>query len=286
MKNTTNAFSVLFATHRAATVPIIAFLLLVATIGAKAQTYNLSVADSSIQVNLTSGLSDWMTSGGPNQLGLQTFYYSIGSDEFPIQSISSAGTPSFTGAAFGGRILNTNITVTYENSALSLTTAYTLSVQGGGATLATTLSIQNVSTTNETVDLYQYSDFTLGGIAGGQSVQFLQTANPYAILQTGNGGILSGSLNVVGLGIPITVGEMAGTGALGLGNGNANPPFNDSSLSATGSVAYGYEFTATLTPDSSISISELQTVPEPSSVALVSSGLIGLGLLRKRGFKK
>jgi hypothetical protein len=76
---------------------------------------------------------------------------------------------------------------------------------------------------------------------------------------------------------------MAGTGNLGLGNGNPAPNFADTSLSASGAgVEYGYEFNLTLAGNSGITISELQAVPEPSSIALISSGILGLALLRRR----
>jgi hypothetical protein len=283
MKNTNDAFTVLSRTCRGTFIAAFITLLLSTSVtGVRAQTYTLSVADSSLQVNLTGGLSNW-TVGGVNQLGLQSFYYTVGGLEYPINEISAPSAPEFSGLAFGGSILDTNMSVSYANSSLRLTTGYTLAVQGSGATLATTITLQNLSGTSQTLQFYQLSDFTLGGVSGGQAVQFLQTGFPYSVTQTGPGGILTGSLNGVGLGTTIPVGEMAGIGNLGLGNGNLAPNFGDTSLSASGTgVEYGYEFNLTLAGDSGITISELQAVPEPSSIALVSSGLLGLALLRRR----
>jgi len=54
--------------------------------------------------------------------------------------------------------------------------------------------------------------------------------------------------------------------------------FNSSSLSAgSGDVNFGYEFSTTLAPNTSLTVSELLTVvPEPSSMALLSVGVVGL----------
>jgi hypothetical protein len=283
MKNTNDAFTVLSRICRGAFIAaFVTLLLAISVTGVRAQTYTLSVADSSLQVNLTGGLSNW-TVGGANQLGQQSFYYTVGGLEYPINQISAPSTPQFSGLAFGGSILDTNLSVSYANTSLRLTTGYTLAVQGSGATLATTITLQNLSGASETLQFYQLSDFTLGGTSSGQAVQFLQTGFPYSVIQTGPGATLTGSLNGVGLGTTIPVGEMAGIGNLGLGNGNAAPNFGDTSLSASGTgVEYGYEFNLTLAANSGITISELQAVPEPSSIALFSFGLLALALLRRR----
>jgi len=288
MKNTNDAFSVLSRMHRGLVVAtFITLLLALSVAGLKAQTYTISVENSSLQVNLASGLTGW-TFEGQNDLDTQWLYYSLGGS--PIESIntlSAPSTPIFTGLSFGGTILSTNLGVTYGNSALSVTTKYDLQVQGSGSAVSTTITIANTSATTESLNFYQYSDFVLGGMTGGQSVQFVPGATNYAMIQTGNGVTLNGQVNVPG----VTVGEVAGLydgTQFGLENGNTAPNFNSSVLSASGSnVDFGYEFEATLAPTSSFVISEIQIVPEPTSVALVSVGLLGLLGGRRLGcFKK
>ncbi len=269
---------------------LFAILLLVLAIGAKAQTYTLSVAGSSLQVNTTTGgLSDWVVQGA-DQLALQSFYYSLGTTEYPISQISAPSAPIFTGSSSFGFILTTNISVTYANSELSLTTSYELAAMGGGtAGLQTSLAITNTSSTAETLQFYQLSDFTLGGVSSGQTVQFGTTNYPFSVTQTGPGTTLNGSLNGTSLGTAVSVEEIAGTSNFGLGNGNPAPNFDDSPLGATGSVEYAYEFTVNLPADSGVLIGELQTVPEPSTLTLVMPGGLALGLLYRRrlvSFKK
>lgn len=283
MKNTNDAFSVLPRTQRGGIIAgFIGILLATSAIQGNAQTYTISVADSSLQLNLAGGLSEW-TAGGVNELANQWYYYSIdGGAEYPINAISAPSTPTFSGLALGGRIINTNLTTSYANSTLSLTTAYTLGVQGGGSTLNSAITIENLSGTSQTIQFYQLSDFMLGGIAGGQTVQFLETTSPYGVLQTGNGGILTGTVSGLIGGTSTSVEVMAGNSNFGLGNGNPAPTFNDSSISATGNVEFAYEFVATVAPDSSVTINELQSVPEPSSLGMVSTGLVCVGLMRRR----
>jgi hypothetical protein len=258
-------------------------LMAASAIQGNSQTYTLPVANSSVQVNLTSGLSDWIV-GGADQLGGQSFYYSLGTTEAPISQLGTPSAPMFTGASFGGVVLDTNLTVTYANSTLSLTTGYTLQALGNGATLTTAITIQNLSSVAQTLKFYQLSDFTLGGLTSGQTLQFAGTTFPFSVTQTGGGYLLNGSLSGTGLGTSVTVDEMAGNGNLGLGNGNVDPNFNNT-LTASGSVDYGYEFIVTLGANSGIGITEIQTVPEPSTVTLVCSAL-GLCLLRLRRFAK
>lgn len=264
-------------------VALIGILLTVTAIQGAAQTYTLSVSDSTMQFNLTGGLTEW-TAGGVNQLSDQWYYYSVGGGaENPINNISAPSTPTFGGLALGGKIIDTNLTTTYANSSLSLTTEYTLQVQGSGSTLTSAITIENLSSSSQTIQFYQLSQFALGGIAGGQTVKFLETTNPYAVLQTGNGGVLNGTVSGLTGGTSASVEEMAGSGNFGLGNGNPAPSFNDSSLTATGNADFAYEFIATVAPDSSVSINELQTVPEPSPMAVLSAGLLVTGVLRRRG---
>jgi len=289
MKNINDAFSVLWRTRIGCVIGAVIPLLVIGTaVQSTAQT--ISVANSSLQLNATSGsLTSW-TVNGQNELNSQSYYYSIGGNPVnSIGTISAPSTPIFGGQSFLGTLLSTNVSVTYENSALDVTTKYILETQSGGAELASTFTIVNPTAASEVLSFYQYSDFALGG-AGGQSMQFLLGTTNYAMLQNGHGMYLNGELSAIVGGVPATVGEIAGPydgTQFGLGNGNPAPLFNNSVLSASGSnVNFGYEFEATLNPGSALVISEIQTVPEPSCIALVSVGMLGVGLLKNLRPKK
>jgi hypothetical protein len=267
---------------------ILLFLALSA-IQSQAQVTNLTASGTSLQITLggsSAGLSDW-TVDGVNQLDYQWFYYSIGGGTLSsIDTISAATAPTFVNAQ-----PNPFLSETYANSALSLKTTFQLqgaSASAGRAGLQTTISIQNLSGTNETFHLYQLSDFDLANTAGGQTVQFAGIGMPYQVTQFGSGGgPLVGTISAIGATIEEEAGLETGSN-LGLGTGNAAPIFNDTSLSATGAVEYAYEIDINLSANQSLTISELQSVPEPSTLALVALALGGLVVFKARRlvFKK
>ena len=291
MKNTNDAFSVWLRMCRGGVIAgLAAVTFAVSVVASKAQTNILAAQDTSVQVDLNYGqLVDWAV-GGVNQLYDQSFWYSQGNGAVnSISSISPWTTPTLTGGN------DPTLTETYANGAVSVETLYTLqsqSVGSGKAGLGTTIQFENVGTNSQTFHVYQYSAFVLNAISGGQSVKFPGTTPPYAVEQTGNGAVLTGLITGVSGGTADSVEEVAGVidgTQFGLGNGLNAPVFNDTSLTATGSVDFGYEFTATLAPGQTMTISELQSVPEPSSTALVAVGALAVGVLRRRGlafFKK
>jgi hypothetical protein len=285
MKNTINAFSIRSWMYRGGLIGAFSgFLFSASTLQNQAQTFNLDVQDTAVQVNLAGGISSW-TLNGINELSQQWFYYSVGGSPVnSIDTISPWSSPTLGGQVVLGTLVNTNLTETYANSTLSVKTKYTLGENSSGATFSTAITLENVSSTSQTFNFYQYSHFGLGGSSSGQNVQFLGTTSPYEVTQNGNGAFLTGTLTALAGGSPSTAEEIAGVydgTQFGLENGDAAPSFTDTSLSATGNVDFGYEFTATLAPGTSLSISEIQSVPEPTSLALISAGLFGVGLVRK-----
>ena len=252
-----------------------------------AQSYTEAIRNTSLQFNLdgsSGGLTDW-TVGGVNQLQSQWFYYSIGSTPAsPINTIATWTTPTVSTNLGQTQI---SLSSRYANSSQSLLTSYVLGsgpVGSGTATLATTLVFQNLSGSNEVINLYQIANFGVGGGTSSQFVKFGGITIPNVVGQTNllNGSYLHGSITGLtggtssGLGLAAGLDDGTRLGLLG-GSGAA---FNNSSLSAgAGNVDYGYDFTTTLTNNASITISELQTivsVPEPSSLSLISGAVAAL----------
>jgi hypothetical protein len=255
-----------------------------------AQIENLSSKNSSIQINLGGGVSDWQVDS-VNQLNQQWFYYSIGSGAVnSIDTISSPSTPIIIPTS------NPVLRTSYSDSAISVGTQYTLqgSLAGSGvSTLAQTITLNNPTATSQIYHFYQYSDFDLAGVTGGQNVQFLPGgAGAPTVMQTGlTGGPLVGTVTALSGGSSVLPEVQAGlnNGSMfGLMNGSPAPLLNNTLTAGPGDVVYAYEWDVTLSPTSSLQLSEIETigmtqpVPEPSSWGLVSSGLLVLTLLRRR----
>jgi hypothetical protein len=271
---------------------VIAILFAGTVVQSGAQIYTPAIRDTSLQINLSGGLSDW-TIDGVNQLNQQSFYYSVGSGPvYSIDNIASWSTPTIA-----TNLGKTQITLneTYASSTISVGTKYVLGsgLPGSGqATLGQMLTINNLSGTAQVFHFYQYSDFDLGGVLGNQNVVFSSNGSgqEYQVVQTGlTGAILTGLLTGVSGGSSYTYEVQAGYSdgtQFGLGNGNSAPLLNNTLTAGPGNVDYAYEWDLNLTASgsgSSIIISESQAVaPEPSSVALVASGMLALALLYRR----
>ncbi len=267
---------------------LVAILFAGSVVQSEATSYTIGARDTSLQIDLASGVSQW-TIDGVNQLNLQTFYYSIGSGA--ATSIYTLGLPS--GPSITTNISKTIVTLstTYADATTSVGTLFSIQsspVGSGMATLAQTLTINNLSGSAQTYHFYQYSDFDLGGVSGSQNVQFSSNGSgqQYQVVQTG----LTGT-TLTGLITGVTGGSSAqsevqaalfdGT-RFGLGSG-ISVTLNNTLSAGPGNVDYAYEWDATLAAGSSIIISETEAVvPEPSSVALVASGMLALALLYRR----
>jgi hypothetical protein len=265
----------------------IAILFAGTVVQSEASIYTIGARDTSLQINLAGGLSQW-TIDGVNQLNLQSLYYSVGSG--PTASIYTIGIPSVPSITTNLSHTTVSLDTAYANSTIGVDTLFSLQsspIGSGKATLAETFTINNLSATTQVFHFYQYSDFDLGGVSGGQNVQFTSNGSgqQYQVVQTGSGTILTGLVTAVTGGSfgqsELQAGLFDGN-KFGLGSGN--PVTLDNTLTAgPGNVVYAYEWDATLAAGSSITIGEIQTVvPEPSSVTLVASGMLALVLLYRR----
>jgi len=255
----------------------------------EASVYTIGARDTSMQIDLAGGISQWAIDG-VNQLNLQTFYYSVGSG--PATSIYTLGLPSATTITTNLPKTIVTLDATYANSTLSVDTLFSLQsspVGSGKATLAQTLTINNLSATTQVFHFYQYSDFDLGGVSGVQNVQFSSNGSGqyYQVVQTGSSGTtLNGVVAGVNGGTSVQSEVQAGwynPEKFGLAGGTNVVTLNNTLAAGPDNVAYAYEWDATLAAGGSIIISEIQTVvPEPSSVALAAFGLLALAWFRRQ----
>jgi len=253
---------------------LFAFLLAGFVVQSEAMVYTLNSSPSIVMFDTSSGLTSWQV-GGQQQLTLQSFYYSLGGG--PLSSVVSLGAPTITSIPFG----NPNVTATYSSSGvISVKSTFTLN----GNVLSDTIKVQNLSSGSQTISLFQFSDFVLGGASGSQNVNmFLNSSSQAEADQTGGGVSLVNQAQFVGT-AGTTEMQADTSGALfgpflGPPNALTNVP-----LSASGNAVYAYQWDATLPSNLAFTISETSyiVVPEPSSVVLIASGMFALGLLRRR----
>jgi len=244
----------------------------------EAQIYTLSQNDSVVQINAGTqqGVYNWSVDG-VNQLAQQWFWYRVGSagPESSIDTISAASETS-SGA--------NKATLTYANSTISVKTAYSLLAPGNGtATLSEQITLMNTSGASQVFHFFQYSDFDLGGVTGGQSVQFYNNGSSsyYEVIQTGASGSTTETANAPGASTSEVQAGTDGT-LLGLLNDASPTTLNNTLFAGPGNANYAYEWDVTLAPGTSLLISKLMAVPEPSSMALIASGVLALAWLRRR----
>jgi len=265
--------------------PLSLLLLGGLAVQSQAQIYTLYHNNSSLNIDVTQGtavVSDWQVDG-VNQLNQQWFYYRVGSNgpESPIDSISSATINTWNAA------LHRLLTFSYANSAYSVQVGFTLTGGTAGsasANLGETITVKNTSSTNVEFHLFQYSDFDLGDVLGGQTVQFYTNTigQYYKAVQTSSAGSVTETATSAA--VPIGHVEAATYNGTLASLTDANPTtLNDSKNAGPDNVTFAYEWDVTLAPGGSFQISKaLQVVPEPSALVLIPSGILALAWLHRR----
>jgi hypothetical protein len=142
-----------------------------ALINAARADYTLTDHNTTANLNpaAQAGMYNW-TVDGVDQLSQQWFWYRVGSSGSQA-SIDTISAPVVTQPTAG--IIN----LSYQNASFQVTISYTLvggSAGSGAADLAESIAIYNKSTTTPLdFHFFQYSDFEIGGTAGGDSGAYL-----------------------------------------------------------------------------------------------------------------
>jgi hypothetical protein len=247
-------------------------------VGAQIVTLADNNSIAQIDTGSSAGMFNW-TVNGVNQLAQQWFWYRVGSagPETPINTISA---PSITTP--NARTLYTR----YNNGSLGVEVDYVLtgfSISSGQSHITETISLTNSSASSLALHFYQYSDFDLNGQTGGDTItlgknlsglfnEALQTKGNVSMHET-----------------TVTPGANHGEAALfnstlvKLNNGSPDD-LSDVAGPLTGDATWALQWDFVLAPGSSFAISKekILTVPEPTVLTLISVGLVGLVLRRRK----
>jgi len=244
---------------------------------AQAQTVTLEDGNSLVRVNLNSqsGMDTWQVDG-VDHLFQQWFWYRIG--QGAEQSLDTLG--------YQGHIVsNTNfdprddtVVASYSNGQLAA--EVTFGLQGGlagdgNSDILEQIRLVNVGTSVLEINFFQYSDFDLGGTAGGDTV-FIPGGN---VAQQFEGGVAFQETVVTPAATRWQAGPFASIRNL-LNDGVATD-LNMDGGPYTGDMTWAYQWTIALAPGDSFLISKDKIItPAPGAMALL--GLGGLAMARRR----
>ena len=249
----------------------------------QAQIITLVDNNSVAQVNVGSqtGMFNWSV-GGQNQLFQQWFWYRVGNVN-PEASIDTISAPSITTP--NARTLYT----VYNNGAFSVEVDYSLTgglAGSGHSDIGETIRINNLTANLLDFHFFQYSDFDLGGVIGGQTVQLGKDLHGLfnEALQTGPIGTLDESTTVDTPGANHGEANFFNATLAKLNDGVPTTLNDNAGPVGPGDVTWALQWDLPIAGGGTAIISKdkFLTVPEPSSLALFSVGLAGLMWRRRK----
>jgi hypothetical protein len=232
--------------------------------------------NSSVSIDLSSqaGMYNWSVDGN-NYLAQQWFWYRIGSGSAQ-SSIDTLTLGAVTNT--GGSLLTTYFGTGF-NIGLDLVLAGGSSGSGVSG-MTETITINNTSGSSLPLSFFQFSHFILGGV-NTVTLSGFHAGTLYDAYQTGDGGSVVGETDVTP---SANEGETAIYPST-LTALNTTPGYTlDGNTNSTGNVTWAFEWDKNLAPGGSLEISKTLslTVPEPSTVALLSVGLAAWAWRRQR----
>ncbi len=181
------------------------------------------------------------------------------------------------------------LSLTYSDASYQARVDYTLTGNSSGsgkAILGETATFFNNSGSDLVLRFFDYSDFDIGGIAGGQSVtlsqtqlgsvyktRFVQTLGAFSVTSTAASGTNSNT-QMEANAFSATLQNLT----------NGSPTSLNGVLLANGDVTAGAEWDVTLAAGRSLQLSKTFTlvVPEPSSAAVMGLGLVAWAVARSK----
>ena len=256
---------------------LIAFLFVSQVVQSEATIYTVNYTSSGNAYSAAydssqDGFTSW-SQNGQNQLVLQLLYYRIGSSGSPTLLTPASVT---TGNAGSGK----KITVNYTISDGTIQDVMTLI----GNTLSESIEFNNSSGGSVDMSIFQYSDFVLGGsgYAGSQTVIMTPyTVNEgYAVANQIGGGLTFSWQGFVNGGTTLVQADSSGA-PFGAFIGSGTDLDNATLTAYNTSAVFGFEFSGTVANGNNLLISENTAfpVPEPSSAALIASGMLAFSLI-------
>lgn len=275
--------------HPRKSLSVTGLLLGLALSQASAADFLMANRNATAEINITNanaGIASW-TIDGVNQLAKQGFYFRVGSGpEALVQSISSSPTVTFT------QVPNvfSSLDVTYASASYSVRTLFQLTggtAGSGTAGLNETITINNLTSSPLDFHFFQFSDFNLGGVSGGQSAQFQfdTFGQPYKVSQTDGTRTITETVNANTAPIGHFQAALGGTILASLTDGSPTV-LTDVGSAGPGDATFAYQWDVVLQGNQTLTISKLMSiVPEPTTGSLILvAAAVSATLRRKKGF--